>query len=190
MGPRLLIASIWFVLVGCPATVFGELSSVSRSPARDGGAQVGSPAPARLQLTVAQRRVNLGSEPIAEVVLVNTSSTALWANTRMAEGGGAVPRNFEVILRIKGPDGKEYRFSCLTERDLVSINDYRVISPGQSVRRQMAIGVCYEIDKSGIYEITAEYRDREAMPPPPGTAATPLRDGLISNTVRVEFTAK
>jgi hypothetical protein len=134
-------------------------------------------------------QVELNKSAIFEVRLKNTSDQLLWVNTRMAlDIRGLPPGWSELWLEVEGPAGRVV-YDCKGKRSPLGPQDYKVLTPSESVGGQINLECFDELAVGESYVARAHYHDRNPKPPP-HRSAVHLSDEVVSASVRFRVMSK
>ena len=143
--------------------------------------------PAILKLTMPLAQRPAGHAISTEISITNVSSRSLWVNARMALNAEGDPVSFrDIWVSVLGPDKREIPFSCFVRIGPPEPSDYRILKPGESIRRTEVISDCYATDKPGTYRMVAFYKDGNPSPPSAPAGAVHLSRELQSDEASVE----
>lgn len=141
---------------------------------------------ARLEISPTIGKTTNAQEVGVNVVLSNTGSSPLWVNKRFLLNTVHSPKPFrEIWLDVKAPNGKMLEFRCRIKAGYAREEHYALLPPGGSVKAEMRISDCFDMQEKGIYQIKAHYQDGSKEVPPAPENAVHLKDGLESQTIKI-----
>jgi hypothetical protein len=143
-----------------------------------------------LQTKLASQKVKLGQDINYTVELKNASSQNLWVNQRMLLNNIHSPVMMrELWVDVVGPDGQQIPFSSHVRTGEAVASDFDVLKPGQVISKQINLSNYFELEKPGVYQITAHYQDGTTDIPKAPEGAPHLREQLSSAPAKVELLA-
>jgi hypothetical protein len=121
---------------------------------------------------------------VIDLTIKNGSNVGLWINKRMAlHNPTAPPFMRELWLDVMNERGGSVRYRCEGDVWPVSVDDYTVLQPGESIQTRHDLG-CYDLSP-GDYRLVAFYEDGNRDPPKPPTGVVSFRRMLVSSEVRL-----
>lgn len=143
-----------------------------------------------LEIKLASQQVRRGQDVNLTVQLKNTSSQRLWVNQRMLLNIIQSPVTMrEVWVDVVGPDGKQIPFSSHVRAGEANVSDFKVLNPGQVVSKQISLSNNFDMEKPGVYQVTAHYQDGTKSIPKAPDGAAHLRELLSSAPAKFELLA-
>ncbi len=143
-----------------------------------------------LEIKLASQKVKLGQDVNVTVQLKNTSSQKLWVNRRMLLNIIQSPATMrELWVDVVGPGGEQIPFSSHVRAGEAVASDFEVLKPGQVVSKQIKLSNYFELQKPGVYQITAHYQDGTKDIPKTPDGVPHLREQLSSAPAKFELLA-
>ena len=143
-----------------------------------------------LEIKLASQKVKRGQDINLTVQLKNTSSQRLWVNQRMLLNITQSPVMMrELWVDVVGPDGEQILFSSHVRAGEATARDFGVLKPGQIVSKQINLSNYFELEKPGVYQITAHYQDGTKDIPKAPDGAAHFREQLSSVPAKFELLA-
>lgn len=143
-----------------------------------------------LEIKLAAEKVKRGQDINLTVQLSNTSSQKLWVNQRMLLNIVQSPVMMrEVWVDVVGPDGEQIPFSSHVRAGEASASSFKVLQPGQVVSKQISLSNNFEMEKPGVYQVTAHYQDGTQNIPKAPAGTTHFANALSSAPARFELLA-
>ena len=143
-----------------------------------------------LEIKLASQKVRRGQDINLTVQLKNTSSQKLWVNQRMLLNIIHSPVMMrELWVDVVGPDGEQIPFSSHVRAGEAIVSHFKVLQPGQVVSKQISLSNNFEMEKPGIYQVTAHYQDGTKNIPKAPVGAAHLREQLSSAPAKFELLA-
>lgn len=143
-----------------------------------------------LEIKLASQKIKRGQDINLTVQLKNTSSRKLWVNERMLLNIVQSPVMMrELWVEVVGPDGEQIPFSSHVRAGEASASSFNVLQPGQVVSKQISLSNNFEMEKPGVYQVTAHYQDGTQNIPKAPVGATHFADPLSSAPAKFELLA-
>lgn len=143
-----------------------------------------------LEIKLASQKVRRGQDVNLTVQLKNTSSQKLWVNQRLLLNINHSPAMMrELWVDVVGPDGEQILFSSHVRAGEAVAHDFKVLQPGQIVSKQISLSNNFEMEKPGVYQVTAHYQDGTKEIPKAPDGVPHLREQLSSAPAKFELLA-